>query len=204
MISKDDLKSAASYILHTDDNTLYIAEQKAALFLVRKLFADVKDKAGAPYLGHLYRVTSGVSDDRVKAAALMHDLIEDIDGWTFEDLRDIGFSENTIQRVRAVTKQDGEKYFDAMVRVGETYDAIAIKRSDLKDNSNLFRLNHLPLQKDFNRVSKYFLADKYLEAVQNRQIPQGTPFADWMRAQPKELQDFELLKKETSKPFSPS
>ena len=177
-------------------------EYHAANFLVSILFANIQDKAGAPYYGHLARVAAGVPD-HVKPAALMHDLVEDIPGWSFDDLKTIGFSDRTIAAVRAVTKDEAndEKYFDAMERVGRNADAVYIKRSDLKDNANLFRLNRLPLQKDFNRVAKYFLADKYLADIQGHKTAPGTSFHEWMQSKPADLQNQALLKKESSPKF---
>ncbi len=196
-MKKAELKAATVAILKDEKIPFEKREEMAAEYLVEQLFAKVKDKAGEPYIGHLRRVADGVRQ-RLKAAALMHDVLEDIKGWTAQDLLDIGFSAYTVRCVEAVTKQPGEKYFDAMVRVGRTLPAIFIKRSDLRDNSNLLRLPRLPLKKDFNRVTKYSLADKYLRDIENLIILQGTPFEDWMKAQPKELQDFALLKKHTA------
>ncbi len=191
---------AASILASATQDGQVEAEIKAAKFLTTFLFKHEVDKAGKPYTGHLYRVAQGVPK-KLKAAAYMHDLVEDIDGWDFDDLKDIGFSDYTIDAVRAVTKKaEGEKYFEAMERVGKTPHAIPVKRSDLRDNANLLRLTKGPGLKDFNRVTKYFLADKYLEDIELGQIKPGTKFREWLATKPQSFQFDEIVNKETAAP----
>ena len=193
-MAKETLKNNARRILNDKGGSLAEREELAATYLVEVLFADIRDKAGAPYLGHLYRVAGGVGP-ALKAAALMHDLLEDIPGWTAEDLAEIGFSARTIKAVQAVTKKPGgEKYFDAMMRLSHNSDGIEIKRSDLRDNSNLLRLTRLPNIKDFNRVAKYFLADKYLQDVQEKNCAPGTNVLEWMQTKPNEQQSAYIVR----------
>lgn len=198
---KNDIKSFAQTLLNSAAPALPVQarELPAAIYLAETLFADKTDKAGKPYIGHLQRVAGGVRDD-LKPAAFMHDLIEDIEGWTFDDLKEIGFSDYTLDAIRAVTKIDGghEPYFDAMQRVGLTPQAIPLKRSDLKDNSNIFRFENKPLMRDFERVTKYFFADKYLADIESGKTAPGTPVRDWMAQKPETLQDFALVEKESS------
>jgi len=170
-------------------------EEHAARVLVRSTFSGKTDRGGQPYFEHLQRVADGVEGRQVKAIAFLHDLIEDIPGWDYDDLKYMGFSDYVIDGVRAVTKHDEDPYFDEMVRVGLTPQAIAVKRSDLRDNSNLLRLCGIPTEKDFERTRKYFLAYHYLGAVESGAIKPGTPFATWMKAQKPEMQDEALLRK---------
>ncbi len=173
---------------------------EAARYLVQTLFKDVKERAGTPYFGHLERVTAGIEDDRIKPIGYLHDVVEDIDGWTFEDLAEIGFDAFIVDGVRAVTKIDDAPYFDEMVRVGLTPQAIPVKKSDLKDNSNLLRLPTLPTEKDIERTRKYYLSWHYLDDVENGRTAPGTPFGVWMAAQRKGKQDFALLAKYSAAP----
>lgn len=190
-MDKGDIKFKAQVLLTTQ------GKLAAAQYLAETLFADEVDKAGAPYIGHLRRVADGVTDPAIKPAAWLHDLIEDIPGWTYDDLRDIGFGTFDIDAVRAVTKtSENEPYFDAIVRVGLTPQAISVKRSDLRDNSNLLRLNRKPLTKDFERVTKYWLAYNYLGDIERGTIKPGTAFEAWMTSKPDNMQDRALLAKE--------
>jgi hypothetical protein len=205
MPDKGALKAEAGNILKNQGKVA------AALHLATALFEGVTDKAGKPYIGHLLRVRDGLrglfqeaaADRResLQVIALLHDVIEDISGWTYEDLADIGFDAFEIDGIRAVTKQsEGEPYFDAMVRVGLTPQAIPSKRSDLRDNSDISRFSRLPRAADFERLTKYFLADKYLESIEAGKTAPGTPFGAWMAAQPDAMQDWHLFEKYSSEP----
>ena len=73
------------------------------------------DKAGQPYVLHLLRVmmaqTTGDMTERASQsamiAAVLHDIVEDT-GYTFEDLREEGFSREVVTAVEHLTRQDGE------------------------------------------------------------------------------------------------
>lgn len=192
-MSKESIKQTAKNILEVE------GKLSAAEYLARTLFDGRTDKAGAPYIGHLQRVAGGVADPAIKPAAWLHDLIEDIPGWGYDDLRDIGFEDFEIDAIRAVTKiSDDEPYFEAIMRVGRTQQAIPIKRSDLYDNSDLRRLNRLPTEKDIERVRKYCLARQYLADIESGKIQPGADFRTWMASQPAQMQDAALLEKETA------
>ncbi len=170
----------------------------AARYLAQYLFRGVKEINGTPYFGHLTRVAAGIADEKIKPAGYLHDLVEDILGWDFKDLEDIGFDKFIIDAVRAVTKDDSAPYFDEMVRVSLTPQAIPLKKSDLEDNSNLLRLPRVPQPHDIERSRKYYLSWHYLNDVESGQTSPGTPFATWMRSQPEEKQDWGLLHKYTA------
>ena len=192
MVTKAFIKEAATSIYRREGSNA------AAEYLAKQAFMGDTDKAGKPYFGHLERVADGV-DEPYKAIAYLHDLIEDKPAWSYDDLRDIGFSDFVIDGIDAVTSREdtpeGEKYFDFIVRGSLTPQAIQVKMSDLKDNSNLLRLPYLPKDKDLERQRKYFLSYKYLDDVRIGKTPPGTAFKDWMAKQTIDLQDWTLLKK---------
>lgn len=201
---KIDVKTEANLILLTQ------GQLGAAQYLAQTLFSGKPDKGGQPYFGHLERVANGIHSgnnpcrNAIQAIAYMHDLIEDIDGWTCEDLADIGFDAFIIEGVRAVTKSgEGAPYFDEMVRLGRTPQAIPVKKSDLRDNSNLLRLPHLPTDEDIARVRKYYLSHCYLSDVESGHTAPGTPFASWMKFQPAARQDWGLLRQHSAHPYCP-
>ena len=189
---KDWIKPYIRGIMHTRGSLF------SARVLAVQVFHGMKDKGGEAYFNHLQRVADGIEDPAIKPIAYLHYLIEDIPGWDYDDLRDIGFSEYVINGIRAVTKQENALYFDEMVRVGMTAQAIPVKRSDLRDNSNLLRLNRVPTEKDMERARKYYLAYHYLGDVESGKIKPGTPFASWMMMQPEEKRDTALLAKYTA------
>lgn len=131
-------------------NCRYIYLKSAVL--VRILFKDKKDSAGQPYLGHLMRVSDGMSTLEGKIAGLLHDLVEDIPDITFDDLLDIGIPENIIEVLRIVTKKKTDKKLteeERLIRYGEEIDriidsgndlAIELKTVDITDNYDKERL----------------------------------------------------------------
>ncbi|MBW8381746.1 MAG: GTP pyrophosphokinase, partial [Youngiibacter sp.] len=94
-------------------------------------------------------------------AATLHDLVEDTD-ITLQDLKDLGFKEEIVAAVDALTKRDDEKYMDYVKRATEDPIAIKVKLSDLVDN--LGKTEELPDDevKD-KRRRKYTKALKFVE-----------------------------------------
>ena len=127
--------------------------------LVSYLFKDKKDKAGEPYLGHLIRVSDRLSMGDAKVAALLHDVVEDTDDISFDDLKDLGFSESIVDIVKIVTKDKskGISYHDWIGEIIATgnVDAIKVKYSDMMDNFSLDRLNKLDEETKRHLISKY-------------------------------------------------
>lgn len=189
---KEKVKVSAAFVLKNQ------GELKAAKYLVQILFASMVDKAGEAYFNHLERVASGITDDKIKPIGWLHDTIEDIEGWTAQDLLDIGFSNYVVDGVKALSRKSGDPYFDEMVVVGMTPQALPVKRSDLRDNSNLLRLGRLPDEWDIKRTKKYALAYMYLGDVETGKTKPGTPFGQWMAAQPENRQDWDLFKEYSS------
>jgi len=103
-----------------------------------------KRKDGTPYVAHPMRVAIRVASAfgqfdeamniEARIVAFLHDVVEDTDV-TFDDLRDLGFSESIIHAVDGVTKRAGEKYMDFIVRCKITGPvATAVKLADIEDN----------------------------------------------------------------------
>lgn len=119
------------------------------------------DKAGEPYILHPLRVMLHQRLDEQRQVAVLHDVVEDTD-WTLERLREEGFSEGVVSAVEAVTRRDGEDYFDFVRRAAAHPMARAIKRADLIDNLDLSRIAS-PSSKDFARLKRYEQALALLE-----------------------------------------
>jgi GTP diphosphokinase / guanosine-3',5'-bis(diphosphate) 3'-diphosphatase len=103
-----------------------------------------KRKDGTPYVAHPMRVAIRVASSigqfdeamniEARIVAFLHDVVEDTDV-SFDDLRDLGFSESIIHSVDAVTKRPGEKYADFIARCKTGGPiAIAVKLADIEDN----------------------------------------------------------------------
>lgn len=113
-----------------------------------------KDKAGQPYVFHLFRVMLSGKTEEEQICGVLHDIVEDTK-WTFEDLKREGFSDEIINALKCVTKtSDNENYEDFINRVLSNPLAIKVKLNDLKDNMDLSRLPEVT-EKDKQRLIKY-------------------------------------------------
>lgn len=122
-------------------------DYKRALKLVEILFKDKKDKEGKPYINHLIRVSSKLSNYNTKVAGLLHDTIEDIPNFTYDDLRNLNFNETIIELVRLVTKdkKNIQSYHNRITKLikSNNLEALKLKLSDIQDNCDLNRLAKL-------------------------------------------------------------
>jgi len=133
-----------------------------AISIAAKAFEGVVDKSGEPYIMHCFEVMRNtVGNVDVKIAAMLHDLVEDTD-WTFEMLKEQGFSERTIEILRLLTHKKETPYMDYIKALSHDKDASEIKRRDLEHNSKITRLQGLT-KKDLERMEKYHLAFTYLK-----------------------------------------
>ena len=96
-----------------------------------------------------------------KIVAVLHDILEDT-ATSVTDLRSLGFDENIIHAVLAVTKQDGESRFQAVQRTVKNPIACEVKLADLRDNMDLSRLPKISA-KDLIRYKQYQKVQKILK-----------------------------------------
>jgi (p)ppGpp synthase/HD superfamily hydrolase len=126
-----------------------------AYSIILEAFADKFDKAGEPYIFHLQRVAHPFAEDEyLFVIALLHDLLEDCQDWSYDRLME-EFPVEICNAVRALTKKEGEKYEDYLSRVAANDFARKVKITDLKDNMNLTRIKRKLSEKDLDRVAKY-------------------------------------------------
>lgn len=152
----------------TDDNNLLISFSKEDLekiremddqylkasVIVRRVFANILDKAGNPYIDHLYTVS--LSEDYISSVAgLLHDIIEDTN-ITALDLLEVGIDRDIVETVFIVTKPLKEKTelseeerlqsynveIDSIINSGNPH-ALRLKMRDMKNNYDQKRLELL-------------------------------------------------------------
>ena len=131
-----------------------------ALAIARKAHAGQVDKAGVDYIQHPLYVASQVKTEQEKAAALLHDVLEDSD-ITAADLLAYGLSNEVVTAVQTLTKKKGQSYQDYLEKVKSNNLARVVKLADLKHNSDLSRLKTVS-NTDYERVKKYKNAIRYL------------------------------------------
>lgn len=134
-----------------------------AIEIALKAHQGQTDKYGAPYIGHIMRVTEFGKTTDEKIVGALHDTIEDTD-LTLHDLRKEGFPENILYAVDCLTRRDNESYDDFTQRVTKSPLATSVKLNDLRDNMDLRRIPHLLEAKDVERLNKYLKAYRYLTA----------------------------------------
>lgn len=154
------MSGLSKYIYNTDiDKLMELDLYTRCRFLVNVLFIDKVDKEGSPYINHLLRVSDNMTTDDGKIAGLLHDVVEDIEGITFEDLKEFGISEEIIEALKLVTNEKIEyeltkeekleiynKKIDKIINSGNKL-ALELKLSDMSDNYNEERLKKLPKEK---------------------------------------------------------
>lgn len=112
------------------------------------------DKYGQPYILHPLRVMFRLDGETEKIVGILHDVVEDSE-MTFEELRQMGYSEEVIQALDGVTRRDDETYDEFVVRSEQHPISRRVKLADLEDNMDLRRLSSEPTQKDFERLKRY-------------------------------------------------
>lgn len=125
------------------------------LVLATNAHAGQYDKGGRPYILHPLKVMHYLKsdDEELQCIALGHDVIEDTDV-TYKDLHDLEITERVIQGIRALTKVPGETYDEYKERVFANPDAMRVKLSDLRHNTDIRRLKGVSV-KDLARLEKY-------------------------------------------------
>lgn len=141
-----------------------VGPDKAAEMIAREVHGNQVDKGGASYIGHPLRVAASFRPDQAKerVVALLHDVIEDGE-WTPEKLLAEGFPEDVVAAVIAVSRRKGESYQSFIRRAGQDPIGREVKKADLADNMNIFRIP-APTEKDLLRLEKY---RKALETLQS-------------------------------------
>jgi (p)ppGpp synthase/HD superfamily hydrolase len=125
------------------------------LVLATNAHAGQFDRGGNPYILHPLKVMHYLKsdDEELQCIALLHDVVEDTNT-TWEDLVAIGCTTRIISAVKALTKMPGENYDTYKEYVFGNEDAMRVKMSDLRHNSDIRRLKGIT-QKDIDRIAKY-------------------------------------------------
>lgn len=156
---------------------LDIMYDKAKAF-IEEAHKGQRDKQGRPYAEHPLAVSQlarreYLSDIKgfpdlhevmfILIAGLLHDVVEDTD-YTFDDLREMGYSEKVVTIVEALTHPKKESYADYIIRVSKSKLAKYVKRGDLIHNSDIRRSMYGKESKSkiIKRLEKYFASYAFL------------------------------------------
>ena len=135
-----------------------------AIQIAAAAHAGMKDKGGTPYILHPIKVMMRVETEEEQIVAILHDVVEDT-SWTFDALRDEGFSEKIIEALKTVTKHSEEENYDDFIQRSLTNDiGRRVKIADLRENLDLTRIGELSVT-DIKRLNKYREALHTLEST---------------------------------------
>lgn len=147
-----------------------------AIAIAASVHAGQTDKGGAPYILHPLRVMLRLTNPSAQIAAVLHDVVEDGEGWTFERLATEGFGSDVIDAVRSVTKQAEEEaregasadekaqiYLRFVQRAARHPIGRLVKAADLEDNLDTSRLPQPLNPKDEARLARYRRALAWLQ-----------------------------------------
>ena len=135
-----------------------------AIALAATAHAGQLDKAGEPYILHPIRVMQRFESDIVRAVGVLHDVVEDTDVALAQVAQEFG--PTVAEAVDALTRREGESYFDFIKRCGRNDIAHQVKCVDLEDNMDLNRIpRQLQTDKDRARNEKYARALFQLRAL---------------------------------------
>ena len=140
---------------------LYTENTKKALKLCFEAHREQVDKSGLPYVFHPLHLAEHMADETTTVAALLHDVVEDTD-YTLEDLREMGFPQETIDALALLTHDPEVPYMEYVSQIAKNPVAKAVKIADLKHNSDLSRLDSVD-EKILKRREKYLQALALLE-----------------------------------------
>lgn len=127
------------------------------LFIAIKFAIDAhgeqKDRYGQPYIGHCFRVMDAGQTLEEKIVGVLHDVLEKTK-MTIANLIIVGFSQEIVDAVQALTKIDKEDYDRYIIRVMKSNLATRVKLNDLTDNMDLRRMKILK-NNDVMRMRHY-------------------------------------------------
>ena len=132
-----------------------------AIQIAVEAHAGATDRSGKAYILHPISVMMRCETDEEKIVAILHDVVEDTD-WTFEALRQEGFTETIIEALKTVTKHSEDEDYDEFIqRSLKNEIGRKVKIADLRENLDVTRIGELT-DKDIERINKYKRALKTL------------------------------------------
>ena len=135
-----------------------------AIQIAVEAHAGQRDKAGQPYVLHSLRVMFDLRSEDERIVGVLHDVVEDCEGWSFDRLKSEGFSSTVLDALDSVTKRTGEDYMAFVQRAGANPIGRSVKMADLQNNMDLSRIAE-PSERDHTRIAQYRDALEYLSKL---------------------------------------
>ena len=126
------------------------------------------DKGGNPYILHPLRVMLSLNSEEERIVGVLHDVVEDCEGWTWERLKDQGYSDEIIAALKSVSKTPEEEaeyralpedkkldhYLEFIQRAKANKIGQNVKAADIRDNLDISRIDDIN-ESDINRLNRY-------------------------------------------------
>jgi len=107
---------------------------------------QVDKGGGEPYVLYPIRMALSLASSEERIVALLHDVVEDCQVWTFARIASYGFGSEIIAALQAVTKDaqadlaDEDEYMAFVARAAANPIGRAVRLADLRDNCDLSRI----------------------------------------------------------------
>lgn len=138
-----------------------MSDLSAAIKLACDAHEGQVDKGGAPYILHPLRVMLAQDSEASRVAAILHDTVEDSDKVGHGDILAL-FGEEVHDAVFALTRREGEDYFEYVARTAANQIARRVKIDDLIDNLDPARIVAADTNGPYRRA-RYRQALRYLK-----------------------------------------
>ena len=146
-----------------------------AIKIAVEAHAGQVDKGGNPYILHPLRVMLSLNSEEERIVGVLHDVVEDCEGWSWERLRNEGCSDEILEALKSVSKSPSEEaeyrslneekkmahYLEFIERSKANKIGRKVKAADLKDNLDISRIDDITVR-DINRLNRYKEALKIL------------------------------------------
>ena len=126
------------------------------------------DKGGNPYILHPLRVMLSLNTEEERIVGVLHDVVEDCEGWTWQRLKEPGCSDEIIEALQSVSKTPEEEaeyralpedkkldhYLEFIQRAKANKIGLNVKVADIRDNLDISRIDDIT-ESDINRLNRY-------------------------------------------------
>lgn len=120
-----------------------------------------KDKSNYPYFMHPMTLAIQFDDEASVCVSLLHDVIEDHgDKYSFDYLKNEGFSDEIIDALRLLTHNKSTDYLEYVKAIKKNPIARKVKLADLRHNSDLRRCDGI-------KPPKYELYQKAIKVLED-------------------------------------
>lgn len=136
---------------------LYTKLTKKAMKIAYQAHQGQTDKTGLPYIYHPIHLAEQMQDEATTCVALLHDVVEDTE-ITIEQLGQEGFPQEVLEAIQLMTHDPAVPYMDYVREIKKNPIAAAVKRADLRHNSDMSRLDVV----DDRAIAR---AEKYQRAI---------------------------------------